>query len=187
MKKFHKLQSKCSIIRTENIDTDQIIPARFLKTTERIGLGKYLFYDNSYFHGLIDEGKKVLVAGNNFGCGSSREHAVWTLMDFGFEAIISSSFGDIFYSNSLKNGLLPVALKSDELEKIFCLAEKNKGIQITIDLPNQTVSMDSVSFHFPMDEFRKTCLLKGVDELGYILSFEDKIEEYEKNHRGITG
>lgn len=188
MKKFAKLTSTCSSIRTENIDTDQIIPAMFLKTIEKNGLGKYLFYSwrGKHFDELIHRSNKILISGNNFGCGSSREHAIWALIDFGFEAVISSSFGDIFYNNSLKNGLLPVVLKFNELNKLFSLIGNNDKTNVTIDLLNQIVSAGSFTFHFTIDNFRKTCLLSGVDELGYILSFKDKITEYEKKHRSTV-
>lgn len=184
MKKFAKLTSTCSSIRTENIDTDQIIPAMFLKTIEKNGLGKYLFYSwrGKHFDESVHQNKRILIAGNNFGCGSSREHAVWALMDFGFEAVISSSFGDIFYNNSLKNGFLPVIVKYNELNKIFNLIENNDKTEVKIDLLNQMVYANSFKFRFTIDKFRKTCLLSGVDELGYILSFKDKITEYEKKH-----
>lgn len=215
MHKFAKLTSRCIPIRTENIDTDQIVPARFLKITSREGFGKYLFYDwrfdkngkpknNPYFHDLIDESKKILVAGNNFGCGSSREHAVWALQDFGFEAVVSSSFGDIFYNNALKNGLLPVIINQAELKHLFKIIEMNPKQKITIDLAKQIIiyraepvsglksdkktrkqvqNVSSYVLHFPIDSFRKTCLIKGVDELGYILSFEEKINKFEKFHK----
>ena len=189
MRKFTKLSSSCLLIKTENIDTDQIIPAQFLKTTERKGLGKFLFYNwrGKYFDESIHLSKKILIAGNNFVCGSSREHAVWALMDFGFAAVISSSFGDIFYNNSLKNGLLPVVLKPAELGKLVFLIEQNNKTKITIDLQKQTISADDFTFNFPINSFQKRCLLNSVDELGYILSFESKIEEYEKNRCSFTG
>lgn len=183
METFTRLTSTCLPIRTENIDTDQIIPARFLKTTKRTGLGKYLFYNwrGNDFDESIHRSKKILIAGNNFGCGSSREHAVWALMDYGFKTVISSSFGDIFYNNSLKNGFLPVMLKPHETEKLFRLIEHNNNTMITIDLQKQTVEANSFLFRFHIDSFRKICLLKGTDELGYIFSFEDKIREFEQN------
>ncbi|OGG26374.1 3-isopropylmalate dehydratase small subunit [Candidatus Gottesmanbacteria bacterium RIFCSPLOWO2_01_FULL_39_12b] len=188
MRKFIKLASTCLSMPTENIDTDQIIPARFLKTTERKGLGKYLFYNwrGKHFDESIHRGKKILIAGNNFGCGSSREHAVWALMDFGFEAVISSSYGDIFYNNSLKNGFLPVILKAGEIQKIFNLIEQNPKVNLTIDLQKQTVVAYPLLFSFPIDSFRKNCLLKGVDELGYILSYEKEITRYELSPQSLN-
>lgn len=193
MKKFHTITSTCSFIKTENIDTDQIVPARFLRLTTREGYGKYLFYDwrfdqkgkskkKDYIDGSINQSSKIMIAGNNFGCGSSREHAVWAITDFGFEVVISSSFGDIFYSNSLKNGLLPVVLKQSELDKLFKIIGKNPKQKMTTDLKKQQVIIGNLVFHFLIDSFRKKCLLQGVDELGYILTMEKKIEEYEKNH-----
>ena len=195
MKKFKSITSTYLPIREENIDTDQIVPARFLRLTTRKGFGKYLFYDwrfdnsrkpknNPYFHGSIGESnKKILLAGNNFGCGSSREHAVWAILDYGFQVVISSSFGDIFYNNAFKNGLLLVTLKQSELNLLFKIIEKNPQGEITVDLVLQQVIINKPKniFTFPMDSFRKTCMLKGVDELGYILSFEKEIKEYEKS------
>lgn len=195
MKRFAKIISNYLAIRDENIDTDQIVPARFLKITVREGFAKYLFYDwrfdkngqpknVSKFDKPNDQVTKILVAGNNFGCGSSREHAVWAIQDFGFEAVISSSFGDIFYNNCLENALLPVVLKSIELNKLFQILEKNPNTKITIDLLDQKVIVgDIYLFNFPIDNFRKTCLLKGVDELGYILSHEKNIARFEKFHQ----
>lgn len=196
MNKFTTITSTCLPIRTENIDTDQIIPARFLKTTMREGLGQYLFFNwrfDEHGHEMNDsifadsrfKKSKIMLAGNNFGCGSSREHAAWALLDYGFKAVISSSFGDIFYSNSIKNGLLPVVLKPQNLEGLFANVEKKPDISITINLNKQEVSLSEniKKYHFPIDSFHKTCLLKGVDEMGYIKSFEKHIEEFEKNHR----
>ncbi len=194
MKKFIKITSTCLPIRDENIDTDQIVPARFLKITTREGFGKYLFYDwrfdnygkkkkNNQFDDSNHHTYKILIAGNNFGCGSSREHAVWALQDFGFDALISSSFGDIFYSNALKNGLLPVIVKPQELDKLFRQFENNPSQKVSIDLAEQKVICSSLSLNFTIDSFRKSCLLKGVDELGYILSFENKIKNFESSHK----
>lgn len=198
MEKFQNINSKAVVIETENIDTDQIIPARFLKTTEKTGLGKYLFYSYRYEENgkakksvfnekaylRQDSGgqAKILVAGKDFGVGSSREHAVWALMDFGFRVIISSEFGDIFYNNSLKNGLLCIKLKEADIKKLMKLINENKNILIAVNLDEQIVEIKEkkVKFGFQIDRFRKTCLLLGVDELGYILSHEDKIKAYEK-------
>lgn len=202
MKKFIKITSTCLPIRDENIDTDQIVPARFLKIISREGFGKYLFYDwrfdkygktkkNNRFDDSNYHTSKILIAGNNFGCGSSREHAVWAIMDYGSRVVISSSFGDIFYNNALKNGLLPVTLKLKELEKLFQAIEKDSKTKVKIDLESQTVSImpgnpitrSHLVWGFPIDPFRKSCLLKGVDELGYILSQEKKIKEFERKHK----
>lgn len=194
MQQFITITSTCLPIRTENIDTDQIIPARFLKTTSRKGLGKFLFYDwrfdekgkpkKSHFHELNHESVKILLVGDNFGTGSSREHAVWALLDYGFKVIISSSFGDIFYSNSLKNGLLPIVVSASELEKLLSFIVKNPHTIMIVDLENQRLVVPTMekTFDFAIDPFRKSCLLKGVDELGYILSFEKQINEFEKKH-----
>jgi len=195
MKQFSKITSVCFAIETENIDTDQIVPARFLKITAREGFGKYLFYDwrfdqsgkpkkNKYFNYSNNRSVKILVVGNNFGCGSSREHAVWAILDYGFKVVISSSFGDIFYNNALKNGLLPVILKPTELNKLFRTIGKKPNTKITVDLKNQKISIDkNYVFTFPIDNFRKTCLLNGVDELGYILSHGEKINSFEMKHK----
>lgn len=194
MKQFKKLVSTTLPIRTENIDTDQIIPARFLKTTKKEGLGEFLFFNwryDEHGHTLKDSvfadskyiGAKILIAGNNFGCGSSREHAPWALVDYGFEAVISSSFGDIFYNNSLKNGLLPISVTQDDLDMLFQLTQNNNALSLTIDLENQTIFAGDKKITFPIDQFRKTCLLQGVDELGYIMSHEKKINEFEKKHQ----
>lgn len=197
MKKFSRVISACLLIKSENIDTDQIIPAQFLKTTKKDGLGKYLFYNwrfdkyvktkkNNRFDDSNHHIRKILIAGNNFGCGSSREHAVWALQDFGFRVIISSSFGDIFYNNSLKNGLLPVFLKPNQLEKLFRLIEHNNNTMVTINLQKQTVEANSFFFRFSIDPFFKTCLIKGIDELEYILSFKEEIDKYEKKSKIIS-
>lgn len=197
MNKFITLTSTCLPLRTENIDTDQIIPARFLKVTGKSGIGKHFFHnwrfdesgkekqDSIFFDPKYKEAK-ILIAGNNFGCGSSREHAAWAILDFGLRAVISSSFGDIFYTNSLKNGLLPVPIKQDELDELLELIELEPQTKVTVDLENQLVLIPSASleFTFPIDQFPKACLLNGVDELGYILSLQEKIKQYEKTHKG---
>lgn len=193
MKKFTKITSECLPIKAENIDTDQIVPARFLKITTKEGFGRYLFYDWRFDqsgkpkkNNKFDDSNhthKILVVGNNFGCGSSREHAVWAIQDFGFQVVISSSFGDIFYNNALKNGLLPIVLKPSELEKLFQAIEKNPLTKATVDLEKQKVSFNDHNFSFPIDSFRKTCLLNEVDELGYIISMEKKIKKFEDSHQ----
>ncbi len=195
MKQFKKITSTCLTLRDENIDTDQIVPARFLKITTREGFGKYLFYDwrfdstgklknKNRFNKLNNQTNiKILIAGNNFGCGSSREHAVWAISDYGFQAVISSSFGDIFYNNSLKNGLLPIILKPKEMDKLFRDIEHNPSQKVIIDLSEQKVICSSLSFTFAIDFFRKTCLLNGVDELGYILSKKIEIKEFETKYK----
>ncbi len=189
MKKFKTITSNCISVRAENIDTDQIIPAQFLKTTKRNGLGKFLFYNwrydsfgkkrKSIFN--TSSSAQILIAGNNLGCGSSREHAVWALSDYGFKVIVSSSFGDIFYSNSFKNGLLLIEIKKSELEKLFSAVD-NPKTKILIDLKKQTIGIPSknILITFKIDEFKKNSLLNGTDELGYILSHKKEIREYEE-------
>jgi 3-isopropylmalate/(R)-2-methylmalate dehydratase small subunit len=174
----------------DNIDTDQIIPARFLKTTTKEGLDKQLFCDWRYNADGTPKpdfilntpralGVQVLLAGGNFGCGSSREHAPWALTQFGFRAVISTSFADIFKNNSLKNGLLPVVVSKEVHAKLFALPEEAVA---TIDLASQTLSLpDGTSVEFQVDQFAKHCLLDGVDELGYIQKHEAQIAAYEKN------
>ncbi len=178
----------------DNIDTDQIIPARFLKTTDKVGLGKDLFYDWRYDGAgnpkpefLLNQpqaaGAGVLVAGDNFGCGSSREHAPWALLGFGFRAVISTSFADIFRNNSLKNGLLPVAVDRATHAELVALAERDPRAEVTIDLATQTVRLpDGRTAAFPIDAFSKKCLLAGVDQLGYLLQKTAAIKTYEAEH-----
>ena len=169
-----KIQSKVVVVPPENIDTDQIIPARFLKVTDKIGLGQNLFIDRPEFRALIGGGSQVLVAGNNFGCGSSREHAPWALVDFGFKAVISTSFADIFRQNCLKNGLLPIVVDA----KTHALLKP--GTAVTIDLAAQTLSIENgPTVTFPIDSFSKTCVLEGIDEIGYILKHSDAISAFE--------
>jgi 3-isopropylmalate/(R)-2-methylmalate dehydratase small subunit len=172
----------------ENVDTDQITPARFLKTTEKTGLGKVLFYDWRYDAAgkprpdfILNQpsiaGAEILLAGNNFGCGSSREHSPWALGDFGFRAIISTSFADIFRNNCLKNGILPVVVDRSTHERLFQL---DPGAEITIDLESQALGIPGgAEVQFPIDPFSKRCLLDGVDELGYLLKFSGQISAYE--------
>jgi 3-isopropylmalate/(R)-2-methylmalate dehydratase small subunit len=174
-----------------NIDTDQIIPARFLKTTSKQGLDKQLFCDWRYDeHGnpkpdfILNQprarGAQVLLAGDNFGCGSSREHAPWALTQFGFRAVISTSFADIFKQNSLKNSLLPIAVTADFHAALFALAAADPGAEVSIDLAAQTLTLpDGRSAAFEVDAFSKHCLIEGVDEMGYILRNEAAIAGFE--------
>jgi 3-isopropylmalate/(R)-2-methylmalate dehydratase small subunit len=187
MEPFVRLRSRLVPLPNENVDTDQITPARFLKTTSKEGLGKILFYDWRYDAqgnprpGFILNdpsigGASVLLAGNNFGCGSSREHAPWALADFGFRALISTSFADIFRNNCLKNGILPVMVDKLTHEKLFDASE------VSIDLETQTLTLpDGEQVKFPIDPFSRKCLLEGVDELGYLLKFSDQIAAFEKS------
>lgn len=193
MTRFDTLNGKMVAAPTENIDTDQIIPARFLKTISKTGLGEHMFADWRYENGSIREDcvfnlphaakAEVLVAGDNFGCGSSREHAPWALMDFGFQAIISTSFADIFRNNALKNGLLPVIVDEETHRQLLSLAEEDHEASVTIDLADQLLTLpDGRQVNFPIDGFSKTCLLEGIDQLGYLQKQEDKILSYEQAH-----
>ena len=169
-----KFSSRVVVVPQENIDTDQIIPARFLKVTDKAGLGQNLFADRPEFRALIGSGSQILVAGNNFGCGSSREHAPWALVDFGFKAVISTSFADIFRQNSLKNGLLPVAVDASTHALL------KPGTGVTVDLASQSLSIEGgPTVTFPIDSFSRTCLLENLDELGYIIKHEAAISAFE--------
>jgi 3-isopropylmalate/(R)-2-methylmalate dehydratase small subunit len=178
-----------------DIDTDQIIPARFLKATDKIGMGDNLFADWRYnpdgsprqdfvLNKPTYAGAKILLAGDNFGCGSSREHAPWALTGYGFRAVISTSFADIFRNNSLKNGLLPIIVDAELHKSLFDLTEEAPSVEIFIDLVSQTLALpDGRKIIFPIDGFSKACLLNGVDELGYILKFENEIAAFEARPR----
>jgi 3-isopropylmalate/(R)-2-methylmalate dehydratase small subunit len=191
MEKFTKLTASMIAIPTENIDTDQIIPARFLKVTDKAGLGDNLFSDWRYnadgspkkdFILNAEQGKKakILVAGDNFGCGSSREHAPWAIMGYGFRAVISTSFADIFRNNSLKLGLLPIIVDKNTHLQLLSLIEEEPDTEITVDLQSQTVQLpDGRKVEFPIDSFSKTCILQGVDQLGYLQSHLATVEAYE--------
>jgi len=194
MNQFDILTGKMVAVQTENIDTDQIIPARFLKTISKADLGQHMFADWRYDdNGAVRDDcvfnlphatdAQVLIAGDNFGCGSSREHAPWALMDFGFRAIVSTSFADIFRNNALKNGLLPVIVDEETQQQLFSLADEDIDAQVTIDLAQQTLTLpDGRSVEFPIDGFSKTCLLEGIDQLGYLQKQEDHIIAYEQAH-----
>src|SRR5579875_2516551 len=178
-----------------NVDTDQIIPKQFLKRIERTGFGPMLFNDWRY---LPDgspnpsfvlnqpryQGASILLARDNFGCGSSREHAPWALLDYGFRALIAPSFADIFRTNCFKNGLLTVTLAEEEIDELFRRTGGNAGYALTVDLENQAVTDASgLKFAFQIDSFRRECLLKGLDDIGLTLQYEDKIAAYEKAHQ----
>lgn len=190
MDKFLPFTSTLLPMPVDNIDTDQIIPARFLKTTTKDGLDKQLFCDWRYdaegnpIPGFIlnsgrAKGCQVLLAGDNFGCGSSREHAPWALTQFGFRAVISTSFADIFKGNSLKNGLLPIVVSKDVHTKLFAIAADPHSV-VQVDLASRTVTLpDGSQFEFPVDPFSRHCLLEGIDELGYIRQHEEQIAAYE--------
>jgi 3-isopropylmalate/(R)-2-methylmalate dehydratase small subunit len=183
MAKFTTLTSHAVPLPAENVDTDQIIPARFLKVTDKNGLGESLFCDWRYLklNETASQGAQILIAGNNFGSGSSREHAPWALVGWGFRAIISTGFADIFKSNSLKNGLLPVEVSPEVHRALMGAIQLDRSTKITIDLPTQSVTgLDGLEATFPIDEFSKHCLLEGIDQLGYLLSFDDQITSYEQ-------
>jgi 3-isopropylmalate/(R)-2-methylmalate dehydratase small subunit len=191
MAQFTILQAHAMPLPVDNIDTDQIIPARYLKTTEKSGLGSSLFADWRYQANgsprpdfpLNDEryaGAQILLAGDNFGCGSSREHAPWALVDYGFQAVISTSFADIFRNNSLKNGLLPVVVDPGTHAAILHMVINDPRCELTIDLETQQVHLPGgKQASFPIDAFSKKCLLNGIDELGYLLSFQKRIAAFE--------
>ncbi|MEJ2749408.1 MAG: 3-isopropylmalate dehydratase small subunit [Anaerolineae bacterium] len=194
MNPFLTLNSHMVAIPTENIDTDQIIPARFLKTISKAGLGVNLFADWRYaengqpkpdfpLNQPEAQGANILLAGDNFGCGSSREHAPWSLMDWGFRAVISTSFADIFRNNALKNGLLPVIVDEATHRQLLSLVEEDPATQVAIDLEKQTLTLpDGRSVTFPIDNFSKTCMLEGVDQLGYLLKQAESVAAYEAAH-----
>ncbi|HEY4104852.1 MAG TPA: 3-isopropylmalate dehydratase small subunit [Polyangiaceae bacterium] len=194
MASFTKITSHAVVIPAENIDTDQIIPARFLKVIDKNGLGKSLFCDWRYLSDGTDnpdfplnfsasQGAEILIAGDNFGCGSSREHAPWALVGWGIRVVISTSFADIFKGNSLKNGLLPVVVSADVHQKLLAAQRADPKAQISVDLANTTLTLpDGSTTKFPIDAFAQHCLLNGIDQLGYILSFDEKIKAYESGH-----
>jgi 3-isopropylmalate/(R)-2-methylmalate dehydratase small subunit len=194
MKPFETLTSRVVAMPAENIDTDQIIPARFLKTTSKVGLGDNLFADWRYnadgtprpdfpINRPEAKGAHILLAGDNFGCGSSREHAPWALTGFGFRAVISTSFADIFRNNALKNGLLPVVVDAATHRQLVSLAEEEPDMQLTIDLKTQTLRLpDGRKVAFPLDGFSKVCLLEGVDQLGYLLKHQARVAAFEQAH-----
>jgi 3-isopropylmalate/(R)-2-methylmalate dehydratase small subunit len=194
MAQFTTLTSRIIPLPINNIDTDQIIPARFLKATDKRGMGDNLFADWRYnadgspkpdfvINRPEHQGAQILLAGDNFGCGSSREHAPWALTGFGLRAVISTSFADIFRNNALKNGLLPVIVDAPTHQMLFDLLAEVPHAQVTIDLAAQTLALPTGhNVPFPIDGFSKTCLLKGVDELGYLLGFDKQIAEYELRH-----
>jgi 3-isopropylmalate/(R)-2-methylmalate dehydratase small subunit len=196
MAAFRTTTSRVVTLLVNDIDTDQIIPARFLKGTSKTGLGTKLFNDWRYetdgspkaafvLNQPSAKGASVLLAGDNFGCGSSREHAPWALVDFGFRVIISTSFADIFKSNALKNGLLPVAVDAATHQRLAQLVAKDAQVEVTVDLEATTVKLpDGSSATFPVDPFSRKCLIEGVDELGYLQSLEARISAFEAARGG---
>ena len=192
MEKFTRLEQTAIPLEIENVDTDQIIPARFLKATDREGFGENLFRDWRY-----DENDKpipdfvfnnptfagpILVAGNNFGCGSSREHAAWALADFGFKVVISSFFADIFKGNALNNGLLPIQVSDSQLQTIFEATIKNPNCEFIVDLVGQYIEIPSIDLHidFEINSYKKTCLINGYDDIDYLINNKHKIEQFER-------
>jgi len=190
MAQFTTLTSRVMPLPVNDIDTDQIIPAQFLKVTDKNGLAEVLFFhwrfndDGSPKPDFVInkpeyKGAQILLAGNNFGCGSSREHAPWALVAHGFRAVISTSFADIFRSNSLKNGLIPIIVDQETHKMLFDLIEEVPNTELKVDLESQTLTFPHGSVTFPIDPFNKACLLDGVDELGYIMGFEEQISAFE--------
>ena len=192
MAQFTSLTSRVMVVPVNDIDTDQIIPAQFLKVTDKNGLADALFFNWRYnddkspnmdfvINKPESKGCQILLAGDNFGCGSSREHAPWALTAYGFRAVISTSFADIFRNNSLKNGLIPIIVDDETHKMLFDLVEEAPRAELTVDLATQTLSFPGGSVTFPIDPFNRTCLLNGVDELGYIMGFEKEIAAFEAN------
>lgn len=193
MDKFDKLTSAAAPLNMINVDTDMIIPKQFLKTIARTGLGKNLFFEMRF----DDDGNEVedfvlnqpayrdaeiMVADENFGCGSSREHAPWALLDFGIKCVIAPSFADIFYNNCFKNGILPITLPKEDWEKIMDDAQRGANARLTVDLENQTITgPDGGEVSFEIDPFKKKCLLEGLDDIGLTMMNDEKIETFEDN------
>ena len=192
MEKFTSLTSVAAPLPMINVDTDMIIPKQFLKTILRTGLGKSLFFEMRYGEGGAENpdfvlnrqayrNAKILVAGENFGCGSSREHAPWALLDFGIRCVISTSFADIFYNNCFKNGILPVIVSPEDLEKLMDDAQRGSNATLTVDLENQEIrGPDGGVVRFEMDPFRKKCLMEGLDDIGLTMQKADKIKGFEE-------
>jgi 3-isopropylmalate/(R)-2-methylmalate dehydratase small subunit len=196
MKKFIELTSTVVPLPNENVDTDQIIPARFLKATTREGFGDNLFCDWRYdadrqvkpdfvLNNPTYSGK-ILVAGKNFGCGSSREHAAWAIQDYGFDVVVSSFFADIFKGNALNNGLLPIQVSDDFLRNIFAEVSRDPATQINVNLEAQTITLLSTGEHatFEINPYKKSCLLNGYDDIDFILNQREAVEAYEASHFG---
>ena len=189
MEKFKKIKTIITPLDKVNVDTDQIVPKQFLKLVQKSGFGKYLFFNWRYDENekqkpdfVLNDKKyqnsEILVAGDNFGCGSSREHAVWALKDYGFQVIIAPSFADIFYSNCFKNGILPITLDEETIEKL-----KQESEEVEVDLQNQILKTSSVQTSFEIDSHKKKILLEGLDDISQTLQFENKISEFEKHSK----
>lgn len=195
MEKYLKHTSVAALMNRSNVDTDQIIAKQFLKKVERTGFGVHLFHDWRYLEDGTEnptfelnnpnfDGAKILVAGDNFGCGSSREHAPWAIDDYGFNTIISTSFADIFYNNCFKNGILPIVVAPEVLKAIMAEIAANEGVAFTVDLENQSVSTPGgIEVSFEIDGFRKHNLLEGLDDIGLTLKQTDQIDAYEVTHK----
>jgi len=198
MEKFVKLTGVAAPLPIKNVDTDMIIPKQFLKTIKRTGLGKHLFDEMRYtmrgeeVHDFVLNQPEyrnscILISGENFGCGSSREHAPWALLDFGIRCVIAPSFADIFYNNCFKNGILPVVLPKKDVERLMHFAEIGKNSLLTVDLEQQNVTApDGIVCNFDIDQFRKHCLINGLDDIAMTLEKADKIEVFEKKEKQIT-
>ena len=185
-----KIKGLVATLDRVNVDTDQIIPKQFLKRIERTGYGQFLFYDwrlnedgspkpDFELNAPQFKGASILLTRDNFGCGSSREHAPWALLDYGFRSILAPSFADIFYNNCFKNGMLPVRLPQDQISELFEWVGANSGAQLTVDLESQTLSGDSMEYPFEVDPFRRDCLLKGLNDIDLTLEYEEQIREHE--------
>ena len=195
MELYKKHESIAALMNRSNVDTDQIIPKQFLKRVERSGFGAHLFHDwrfnddgsdNAEFelNKPVFKGAKILVVGDNFGCGSSREHAPWAIADYGFNTIISTSYADIFYNNCFKNGILPIKVNDQQLSGLMAEISANEGVQFVVDLENQQVITPAGNgFTFDIDPFRKGNLLSGLDDIGLTLKHVDKIGAYEEKHK----
>ena len=189
MQAIQELQSRTSVLPYADIDTDQIIPARFLTTTSREGLGKHLFSEWRYLEDgssnpefvlnhPTNDGNSILVAGNNFGCGSSREHAPWALLDYGIRAVISTEIADIFRSNALKNGLLPIVIEPEPHAWLL----EHPGVEVTVDVARSSITLpDGTEIHYPIDDFARYCLLEGIDQLGFLQKHAEHISAFEES------
>ena len=195
MEPYVKHESIAALMDRSNVDTDQIVPKQFLKEVQRTGFGKHLFFDWRYLpdgspnHGFelnkpAFKGARILVAGDNFGCGSSREHAPWAIADYGINTVISTSYADIFYNNCFKNGILPIVVTRPELDQLMDEIRHNEGVKFTVDLEKQTITTPGdIHISFPIDGFRKETALKGLDDIALSLQHVNKITEFEQRQK----